>query len=275
MSSLRAELLLLWKYAAYRALFAITCAVTALLGYVLPYLSYRGQDATQRKPSDLADLLPGHVVASTLSAIPFWFGMLALILGVLMFGGEYSWGTLKTTLMQQPNRSRVFAARLAAMALAVGGTLIVVEALGFGCSALIASIEGASLRAPSASDVVRGSASGWFILFVWAMAGAALAVVSRGTALAVGFGILYALVFEGLVSAYRRDVGVLNGVAHLFLRTNAFSLVAPLGAKDEGGGPGSFSGPFVEVWQAALILALYVVALATISALIFRRRDVT
>jgi ABC-type transport system involved in multi-copper enzyme maturation permease subunit len=275
MGSFQAELLLLRKYSAYWVLLAIACAITVLLGYALPYLSYRGKAAADRRPADLADLLPGHVIASTLSALPFWFGMLALILGVLMFGGEYGWGTLKTTLMQQPSRARVCMARLAAMALALLLTWIAVVALAVACSLPIALAEGSTLSLPSAWDLLRGVGAGWLILAVWAVFGATLAVAARGTALAVGLGILYALVFEGLVSGYRQNISLLNGVAHAFLRTNAFSLVSPLGAKDTGGGPGSFSGPFVDAWQALVVMIVYLIALSGVMAVIVRRRDVT
>jgi len=60
-----------------------------------------------------------------------------------------------------------------------------------------------------------------------------------------------------------------------FLRTNAYSLVEPLGAAttDEGG-PGSFSGQLVSPWQAMIVCAAYVLAFAGIIEWILRRRDV-
>jgi ABC-2 type transport system permease protein len=276
MGSLRAELLILRRYAAYRVLLAITLAVIVLLGYVLPYVSYRSKSAAERGPSDLTDLLPGHVIAGMLSALPFWFGVLALIFAVMMFGGEYSWGTLKTTLLQQPSRTRVLLARLAAMGLALFLTLITVVALAIACSIPIALAEHVAVRLPSAWDFVRGLGAGWLILAVWAMFGAMLAILSRGTALAVGLGILYGLVLEGLVSGFREHISLLNGVSQAFLRTNAYSLVKPLGVVgQEGGGPGAFSGPFVDAWQALLIIVAYLVVFIGISSVILQRRDVT
>ena len=106
MGSFRAELLLLRKARTSWVLVALTVGLTVLLGYVLPYVAYRGEGEAQRNAKDLADLLPGSLVATVLSGFPFWFGVLALILGVLVFGSEYGWGTLKTTLLQQPGRQR-------------------------------------------------------------------------------------------------------------------------------------------------------------------------
>lgn len=275
MGSFRAELLLLRKYPPYWVLLAIACGVVVVLGYVLPYLSYQGKAPAQRAPTDLPNLLPGRVIPMMLSALPFWFGMLAFIMGVLMFGGDYGWRTLKTTLMQQPGRMRIFLARFAAMSVALLFTLIAIIALALVCTVPIALAEDVAWRFPSLWDVARGLAAGWLILMVWATLGAALAVTSRGTALAVGLGILYGLVFEGLVSSYRQDLSALNDVAHVFIRTNAFSLVAPLGVTDEGGGAGTFSGPYVDAWQALIFMLGYVAVFSGASALILGRRDVT
>ena len=45
-------------------------------------------------------------------------------------------------------------------------------------------------------------AAGWLILAAWAALGVLLGVLTRGTSLAIGVGILYALVIEGLLSAF-------------------------------------------------------------------------
>jgi hypothetical protein len=39
-------------------------------------------------------------------------------------------------------------------------------------------------------------------------------------------------------------------------------------------GPGSFSGPFVDILQALAVLAAFIAAFAAISAVLLRRRDV-
>ena len=68
-------------------------------------------------------------------------------------------------------------------------------------SELIAWREGASTALPSARLLIEGLLGGWLILATWTALGAMLAVLWRGTALAVGVGILYGLVIEGLLSA--------------------------------------------------------------------------
>jgi len=118
--------------------------------------------------------------------------------------------------------------------------------------------------------------AGWLIMALWTLLGVLLAVLSRGTALALGLGILYGLVVEGLVSGFGNSIALLHDVSLAFLRTNAYSLVAPLtGRTTEAGGPGVFNGPFVDPWQALVVIAGYIVVFAGVSAVVLARRDVT
>jgi hypothetical protein len=115
------------------------------------------------------------------------------------------------------------------------------------------------------------------ILAAWAALGVLLAVLTRGVALAMGVGILYALVIEGLLYAFAGQVSLLEPLVELFLRANTYSLAAVVGASAEAAadnGPGAFAGPFVSGAQAAAILAVYAAAFLGLSALLIRRRDV-
>jgi ABC-2 type transport system permease protein len=120
-------------------------------------------------------------------------------------------------------------------------------------------------------------AAGWLILAVWAALGVLLGVVTRGTSLAIGVGILYALVIEGLLSALASQVSLLDRLVEFFVRANGYSLVVGLGvSSDDVGdnGPGSFSGPFVGGEQALLVLILYGSVFLLLSGWLLRRRDV-
>jgi ABC-2 type transport system permease protein len=131
---------------------------------------------------------------------------------------------------------------------------------------------------PSAWLLVRTMGAGWLILAVWTSFGLLLAAVSRGTSLAIGVGILYALVIEGLISAFADAVSFLEPVTEFFLRANAYSLVKGLGlsvSEAAGNGPGAFSGPYVATGQALLVLVAYMVAFLALSGVLLRRRDVT
>jgi ABC-2 type transport system permease protein len=212
-----------------------------------------------------------------MGGFPFFGGVLALMLGVLTFGSEYGWGTLKTLLTQRPGRLRVFGTKLLALAVTLVAFVLVVYALGALASSGIALREGADVAWPSTWLLVRGLAAGWLILAVWAAFGVLLAVLARGTALATGIGILYALVIEGLLSALASQVSLLDNLVEFFVRANGYSLVVGLGvSSNEVGdnGPGSFSGPFVDAGQALLVLGVYGTAFLLLAGWLLGRRDV-
>ena len=102
-------------------------------------------------------------------------------------------------------------------------------------------------------------------------------MLTRGTSLAIGVGILYALVIEGLLSAFADSVSVLEPLTQVFLRANGYSLAAALGASVdsiESNGPGAYSGPIVGSAQALAVLVASAATFAALAALVLRRRDV-
>jgi ABC-2 type transport system permease protein len=267
-----AELLMIRKRASTWILLAIWTALALTFAYVVPYIQYTN-DPRRR----LAELLPESLVGTLLAGFPFFGGVLALMLGVLAVGSEYGWGTLKTLFTQGPGRLRVFGAKLIAVAAVLLVFVLVVYLLGALASWAIAANEGADVTWPGGWLLIRGIAGGWLVFAVWAALGILLAVVTRGTALATGIGILYAFVVEGLLSALAREVSLLDGLVGFFVRANGYSLVAVLGVSAEDvsdSGPGSFSGPFVAGGQALLVLAVYLAAFVLAAGWLLRRRDV-
>lgn len=271
--SVSAELLVLRKRPSTWILLAVWTVLALVFAYVVPYVTYLNDTRTQ----PLDDVLPQHLVGALLGGFPFFGGVFALMLGVLALGSEYGWGSLRTLFTQGPRRLEVFGAKVLALAVALIPFVLAVFVLGAFASYAIALREGADVGWPSAWLLLRGLAAGWLILAVWAAFGVLLAVLSRGTALAIGIGILYGLVIEGLVSALASQVTLLDRFVEFFLRANAYSLVAGLGVSTDdiaSNGPGSFSRPFVDGGQALLVLALYSLGFLVFSGWLLRRRDV-
>jgi ABC-2 type transport system permease protein len=269
----RAELLIVRKRTSTWILLGIWVVLALVFAYAVPYVTYLNGSS----PESLDDVLPHNLVESLLSGFPFFGGVLALMLGVLGFGSEYGWGTLKTLLTQRPGRLHVLGAKLLALAVAVLAFVLVVFALGAAASLAIALREGADVDWPSAWLLVRGVAGGWLILVVWAALGALLGVLFRGTALATGVGILYALVVEGLLIALATQVSALDRLVELFVRASGYSLVVALGVRpDDVGdrGPGSFSGPFLDGGPSVVVLGAYLAVFVVAAAWLLRRRDV-
>ena len=272
--SVLAELLVLRKRLSTWILLGIWWLLALMFAYLVPYVQYL--NGSTRRPLD--DLLPQHLVGTLMAGFPFFGGVLALQLGVLAFGSEYGWGTLKVLFTQGPGRLRIFAAKLIALAVAIVPFVLVVFVTGALASSAIALREGADVSWPSVSLLVRGIGAGWLILATWAALGVMLAVISRGTSLAIGIGILYAFVIEGLLSALASEVSGLDRLVQFFVRANGYSLAAVLGVAPgdvSDNGPGSFSGPFVGGAQAALVLGAFTAVAMVVAGRLFRRRDVT
>jgi ABC-2 type transport system permease protein len=276
--SITAELILLRKRASTWILLSIWAVLAAFFGYILPYVSYRNDDETSGfLPTSLTDLLPLNFAAGALGGFPFFGGVLILILGVITLGSEYGWNTLKTLFTQRPGRLHVFFAKLAALGIVEIAFVLAPLIVAAIASYIIARVEDAPVNWPDAWLIVRAAGAAWLILSVWAALGVLLAIISRGTALAIGIGILYGLVAEGLISALLDQVSVTQPVVEALLRANAYSLVEPLGVSAESArdnGPGGFSGPYVGGPQALLVLAIYLAVFVLIAATLLRWRDV-
>jgi ABC-2 type transport system permease protein len=276
MRSTAAELLVLRKRASTWILMGVWVLLGIMFSYLLPYLTYRGGGGGVTQ-TPLAAMLPESLADTLLGGFPFFGGVFALMLGVLTFGSDYGWNTLKTLLIQRSGRLRVFGAKVVALAVVLVPFVLAIFIAGATASYVIAGAEGAAVTWPSSWEIARALAAGWFVLAAWASFGILLAVISRGTALAIGLGILYSLVIEGLVSALAGQVSWLNSLVEYFLRANAYSLVTTIGVPTEtltDNGPGSFFGPFVGGGQATLVLTAYIAVCLLLSAVLLRRRDV-
>jgi ABC-type transport system involved in multi-copper enzyme maturation permease subunit len=267
-----AELLILRKRAATWILLALWALLGVFFAYVVPY-ALEPEDAI----GGIRTFLPESLAGTLLDGFPFFGGVFALMLGVFAVGSEYGWDTLKSLFTQGPGRVQVFGSKLAALAIVLVPFAVVPFVVGAIASLVIAQLEDGPSTFPSLWLLLRAMAGGWLILFAWASLGVLLGVLTRGTSLAIGVGILYALVIEGLLSAFADSVSLLEPLTQVFLRANGYSLAASLGASTDAigaNGPGAFSGPFVGSGQALAALVATVAVFAALSALLLRRRDV-
>ena len=277
LDALAAQLLLLRKRAATWILLCFWMLVTVVFAYVLPYFAYKGDIRFRARTGGvlLSVMLPHNLVSSLLGGFPAFGGIFVLILAVLAMGSEYTWGTLTPAFTQKASRLKVFFSKVLALAIAIVPFVVMVYLLGYIASMLIALKEGQSTQPPDLWLLVRALAFSWFILAVWASFGVMISVLSKGTSLAIGLGIIYGLVLEGVISAFSRQITLLGYLSKIFLRTNSYSLLSPLGVTFTGEGPGGFSGSTVSATQAAIVLAIEIAVFLAVAATIVRRRDVT
>lgn len=288
-ASFSAELLKLYKRPAVWVIGAVWLVFVVLLAYALPYAFFA--NLPQPEPSEnvpaemqaqneatadqlMSQLYPEALVAYVLSNISGTGGTLALILGALIVGSEYGWGTLKTVLSQRPGRLVTFFAKV----LALGTTLVLFVVLAFAvgaiCSLVVAGLQGATVDLPSLAELLEGLGAGVVILAVWAALGIFLATLFRSTALPIGLGLFYALALEGLVFGLPIPNESFQDARRFFLGQNSGFLTESF-AGSSFQQPFAPPGPDVGAAQAALVLCIYLTIFVLVAALAFQRRDVT
>jgi ABC-2 type transport system permease protein len=278
-ASARAELLRLRKWPAVWVTLSAWMALTAMFGYLFNYLSYTTGDASfsnEGVTSDslLAEILPANVPHVLVQGMPMFGGALMMVLGAIVAGNGYGWGTWKTVFTQGPSRRSAVIGSLSALTVFVAFTVLATLALCFGLSLLVAGVESQTVVWPAAGDVVTSLGAGFLVLEMWALAGYLLGTLARGPALSVGLGLVWALVVENLL----RGVGGLLGAVEVFTRflpgTGAGSLVGSIVGT---GGPDPTPGVLDTLTAAQAIgsLAAYLVVLPLVVLILVSRRDVT
>ena len=283
-ASFLAEFLKLRKRPAAWVLMLVWTTVVILFGYLFTYSfvsapapedAPREQRAQQEAFSEelLSTLMPENLLENLFVNGTFAIGgAIVLILGALASGSEYGWGTLKTVLTQRPGRLGAFSGKL----LALGAILVLFVLVGLAAGSLgslvVARLEDAAVDWPPLRELAKGLGVGTLIFAVWGSLGFALAVLFRGTPLAIGLGLAYALAVENAIAALPIESEAFEDVRSLMLGENTSSVSGYFGSSSQAFGAPE---PLVEPGRAALVLTAYTVGFILLAAFFFRRRDVT
>ncbi len=278
LASTKAELLRLRKWPAVWVTIGAWLALTAMFGYLFNYVSYTSGSTSfsnegESPESLLAEILPANVDHVLLQGMPMFGGALMMVLGAIIAGNGYGWGTWKTVFTQGPSRRSVVTGSLAALTTFVVVTVLATMVLCVGLSLLVAAVESQSVSWPSVGDVGISLGAGFLVMEMFALVGYLLGTVARGPALSVGLGLVWVLVIENLL----RGVGTLLGPIEAFTKilpgTEAGSLV---GAIVGTGGPDATPGVVDTLTggQATILLIAYLVLAPAVIAWLAGRRDV-
>ncbi|MFP4636139.1 MAG: ABC transporter permease [Nitriliruptoraceae bacterium] len=207
-----------------------------------------------------ADLAAADGMAMVLGVTAMFLGVLTLGLVATLVANEYSHGTIRTLLLEQPRRLRLLGGQLIAIAMFTAAAVVVASLAATAVGLAIAPGQGVDTAAWLTAEGYGALAAsiGNLILSTlgWGMIGALLAVLLRSPAPAVAAGVAYALPVEMLLSSVWDDAarwlprGLLDGLA--------------------AGGT-----PLVSYGRASALVALYTVGALTVMAVLFTRRDVT
>jgi ABC-type transport system involved in multi-copper enzyme maturation permease subunit len=244
--------------------------------FAVPYIVYRALGPSEAGRGDLLELLLPNAVASTsLSSYPLFGGAIMLILGVLVTGSEYRWGTWTARLSQGPGRVQVLLAKLVVGAIASTAIAFAAAVASVLASAAIGGLEGRTGDWPSVGALAASFGAAALISAAWMCVGAALGVIFRGTTVALAVGLLWTLGLENALSGLATVLPALEPVRNFLLGTASGSLVASRGATTQGDGGTPGVVDYLSTPMACLVLVAYIVVSATVAAVLIRRRDIS
>ncbi|MFE7224578.1 ABC transporter permease [Nocardioides sp. NPDC057577] len=274
-NSTRAELLRLRKWSAIWVIVGAWLALSLSFGYVFNYVAYKTGDDNfagdgAGNAQLLAELMPNAIPDVIVSGLPMFGGALAMVVGALVAGNGFGWGTWKTVFTQGPGRSTAVGGSLAAVTLFIFAMMTATLVLCAGVSVAIAATEGQSITMPALSDLAQSFGAGFLVLEMWALLGFLVGVLAKGPALAVGLGLVWSLVVENLL----RGVGsLLSGI-----ETVTEALPGTAGGSLAGaiiGGPNGTPGVLdaISGERALITVAAYVLVAGVAAVVVMRRRD--
>lgn len=238
----------------------------AALITVLMFLSAGGADVATgegRGPGAFASaatlsLTDGSVFAIT--RVATFFSIIALALFASNLASEFSKGTIRMLFVTEPRRMKVLAGKLAALASFAAAWVAIALGVSVALGALLASGAGVDTAAWWTADGLSAMASAYVSLtaamIMAGLIGAAGAVVTRSSAIAISAGAAYFMIVEPLVSTFWEALG-------------EWGPSAAASALVDGG------TAVIGYTTAAVLVAIYGLASLTISSTVLTRRDVT
>jgi ABC-2 type transport system permease protein len=278
-ASTEAELLRLRKWPAVWITIGAWMALTAMFGYLFNYLSYTtGNTSFSNEGASadvlLAEILPTNTAHVLVQGMPMFGGALMLVLGALVAGSGYGWGTWKTVLTQGPARRAAVVGSLAALTAFVVATVLLTLALCLALSLLVAAVESQAVVWPALTDLLVSLGAGLLVMEMWALVGFLLGTLARSPALSIGLGLVWALVVENLLRGVGQLLGPVETLTRFLPGTGAGSLVGSIvgtgGADPTPGVLSTLSGG-----QATALLAGYLLVAPALAGWLIARRDVT
>lgn len=284
LASIRGELLVLRKWRVIWALLALP-PVLNFLPYLSGYVLYRtvipAQWDTYGTPEDiLRELLPGYVLYETTPQFSLVGLAVFTLLGATIAGGDWSRGTVTTTLLQTPTRLIALIGQVSAMLIAITVSVLATLAVGIASvEAILAMTPRAhelfevATALPPAGELFRGLGVFLLIAATFALGGFLAGTALRNTGGAIAACLLYGvLLYPTLYLLGLEAGGPLRALLDALPDTAAVSITSTFG-ENVGGSPNSMYyvvNPTVSVF----IVAAYAIAFSAVTTALTLRRDV-
>ena len=265
-----------WRKNRFRPAFIVSsgvvAAITALL-YGLSWYQALNPVAGDRRAVSILTLYPDQFVNNVMGAGFPLGAAIAIVLGALIAGSEYSWGTLKTSLTQGPGRLTTWFGRIVVFEAWMAILTAILFVVGATSSVVVASFQGHAIAWPAAFDIVKGLGTIWLVFAVNGAIGLALGTLIRSSAAALGVGLIYVLAVEVIAVRFIDSIsgGAYKWIANLLVNQNATALTQSF--TSPAFGPSSAQAISAE--QAVVVLFAYFAGLVIVAAALIRQRDVT
>jgi ABC-type transport system involved in multi-copper enzyme maturation permease subunit len=237
------------------------------------YLALHPQANQRDGGTSILSLYPDQFVNNVVGA-GFPIGAaVAIVLGALFAGSEYSWGTLKTLFTQHGGRLTTWIGRVVVFEIWMAILTLVLFAVGAAASVVVASFQGHAIAWPALMDLGKGMAAIWLIFSVNGALGMALGSLFKNSAAALGVGLVYLLALQILAVRFIDSFnnGAYRWIGDLFDGQNTYALLHTFTSAAFGPSAPSPIGPE----RAVTVLVVYLAAFLLIAAELLRRRDVT
>jgi ABC-type transport system involved in multi-copper enzyme maturation permease subunit len=276
--SARADLLRLRRWPAVWVVVAAWLLLNAMFGYVFNYVTYASGDSNfstegQTRAELLATIVPSGLADSLPQGMPLFGGAIMMVLGAIVAGNGYGWGTWKTAFTQGPSRTSTILGSIGALAATVAGIVVCTLVLDVLLSLGVAGLESQSVSWPAATALLESFGAGLLVMEMWALAGYLLGTLARGPAVSVGLGLVWGLVIENLLRGVGTSLQAVAVFTHFLPGTAAGSLI---GSIVGAGGPDATPGILdtLSGTRALVTMAVWSVALPLTTLWLVRRRDV-
>ncbi len=276
--STRAELFRLRRWPAFWVTVTAWLLLNALFGYVFDFVTYTSGDSSfsnegRSRADVLAAILPSGLADTFPQGMPLFGGAIMMVLGAIVAGNGYGWGTWKTVFTQGPSRVATVLGSIAALVVLVAGILLATLVSDAGMSLAVALQQSQDVAWPALSDLARSVGGSLLVMEMWALAGYFLGVVARGPAVSVGLGLVWALVIEQLLRGVGTSLQAVAVFTHFLPGTAAGSLI---GSIVGAGGPDPTPGIIdtLSGGRALVTMAAWIVVLPLASVWLTRHRDV-
>jgi ABC-2 type transport system permease protein len=286
LTSARAELLVMCRWPAMWAFVLIMPVVTLFDGYIQEYVLYlnAGKGAViLAAPSEvLSTILPGQYIPAVLNSIGFDStlpGTAAFFLiGALAAGTTWAGGTIKTSLLQGPDRVRTAVGQALAVAVALVASVILTFVVAGLCTTLVAVTATGSLSAaagplPGAGRLMAAFGIAVLVSLTWGAVGWTAGTVLRSAAGAFAAMLLWATIVQVKLDQYAIMMPKAARAVYDLLPDAATNTVALLFGQVSRLGPGVSFGE-VPPLLAFAILAAYALACFALPVIQTRRRDI-